>query len=212
MARTFRQRRDAAVRRALDVLPAAERPPLTTVGAGHRPCGPCQACCEVQQIEALTKPAWQRCPNQCASGCAVHSTGKPAECVYYRCAWSLGLVPGGDASRPDALGLVVDFRAALDRDGSHRPEGEDLIALWEVRPGAALEPDGWALLEALVWHGRNLVLVPHGAPQLLDGRRVRYVRLLTAAGSHAPPALFNHRPSPVGYREDVRSACEEALR
>jgi hypothetical protein len=67
-----------------------------------RECGPCQACCTVLRIEAIQKPRATRCPNQCATGCAIYPD-RPAECAGYRCAYLQGLV----SKRPDESGVVV---------------------------------------------------------------------------------------------------------
>lgn len=200
--KTFRERRDVAVRRSLDVLPMTKRPTLSAVGARPHACGPCQACCEVQRIYVLDKPAFARCPHQCDTGCDVYGS-HPTECREYRCAWSLGALTGGEEMRPDVLGMFVDFRPALDEHGLPHPESEDLVCAWETRPDVAVSDAGWAFLLRLAAHRRNTALVPWGAPQL-DEARINFIRLWSTVASKAEDGLLNRYDHPRARQELAR--------
>ncbi len=186
----FRTRKVQAQRRSLDMLPPEQRPPLAASGAVDKACDGCSACCHVQKIEAMGKPPFMDCHHQCEAGCDLHGTGsKPKECVHYRCAYSYGLLTGGAEMRPDVLGLVVDFRASIDRHGIEVPEAGDMIAVWEVRPGVAVSERGLALLESLAELGHALILVPYGAPPTEDGNRITHIKLRYGAGSRTRGAF-----------------------
>lgn len=200
----FKQRRDAAKRRALDAQPEHSRTPLAMIGARDTACDGCQACCFVQAIHALGKRPYAVCEHQCSVGCAIYRD-KPAECSVYRCAYSLGGLTGGLEMRPDKIGLVVDFRPALGPDGVEHAQAEDLITLWEVWPGAALSDRGFSLIERVVDMGHNSCLVPFDAPPL-DAARVKFVRLFSSLNSRAADGVFNVTSGPR-----ARQLLEDAI-
>jgi hypothetical protein len=74
----------------------------------RRQCGPCQACCEVMSVEQL-KPAYSRCPHQCAKGCAIYAA-RPSLCRHFSCLWRAGF--GGEEDRPDETGAVLTADAS----------------------------------------------------------------------------------------------------
>lgn len=198
--KSFSQRKQAAARRALDVLPEEKRPALS-VSVGFKPCDGCQACCFVQRIQELNKPEFSTCPHQCYSGCDVYAT-KPAECSGYRCAYSMGAIVGGLETRPDNLGLIIDFRPALRPDAAQYGEREDLIAIWEVWPGAALSSRGLQYITKLAEMGHNVILVPFDAPPS-DSNRIWHIRISTSATSDAPRGIFD-RILPDELEDELR--------
>ena len=61
------------------------------------------ACCEVMAIQALEKPPWSKCENQCAAGCGIYEE-RPDECRTFDCGWLKGFLSEDD--RPDKLGMM----------------------------------------------------------------------------------------------------------
>lgn len=74
-----------------------------------RECGECQLCCKLVPVEALNKPAGQKCVNQkFGKGCTVyHRSGFPTECRLWNCRWLVG-DDTADQSRPDRSHIVID--------------------------------------------------------------------------------------------------------
>lgn len=58
-------------------------------------------------VPALHKPNRRACDHVCARGCSIHSE-RPDECRAFHCLWLRGAIEGGDATRPDALGVMFD--------------------------------------------------------------------------------------------------------
>lgn len=174
--KTWAERKQRAQRVALEVLPADKRPAFATRGAKERACGGCHACCHVQKIEAVGKPAHADCPHQTPAGCALHGTpAKPEECCGYYCAWALGWLVGED-TKPSTMGLVVDFRMSVRDDGSTVEDpAYDMVAVWEAWPGAVLA--NMAFLDKVLRLGNHTILVPYGAKPTPDGHRVNHIKL-----------------------------------
>jgi hypothetical protein len=101
-------------------------------------------------VEALGKPAGQRCQHECASGCAIYEN-RPAECRNYNCLWRLGFLKGDERRRPDNIGVIFDLRS------------DNVVAAWETRPGAMDEPNADWLLRRM---GEQVNLVVHRYAQL----------------------------------------------
>ena len=140
--REKKKRADAEHKRAVrdEVRDAMLRKSLPIVLHNPKPqkCGECQACCEVIAVHLETplhtpedKPNYARCPHQCPSGCSIYHQ-RPKECRSYYCLYLIGALPGGGEMRPDKFGVLIDFR----RDDG----GNDVLVLWETRPGALQEP------------------------------------------------------------------------
>lgn len=53
----------------------------------------------------MDKPKGQRCPHQCASGCAIYDR-RPKECRVYTCSWLDG--EGAEQDRPDRCGIFFE--------------------------------------------------------------------------------------------------------
>lgn len=85
-----------------------------------RPCGDCQACCSTMAVMELAKENYTRCEHQCPGGCAIYQD-RPPSCQSYECWYRAGLVK----DRPDKIGVIVDYNVV-----------NDVIFIWEVRPGA----------------------------------------------------------------------------
>lgn len=86
-----------------------------------RPCGDCQACCSIMAVKELQKENYTRCQHQCAGGCGVYQD-RPQSCQTFDCWYRAGLVK----HRPDKIGVIVDYYPM-----------QDVICVWEVRPGAS---------------------------------------------------------------------------
>src|SRR5262245_37684742 len=69
-----------------------------------RPCGGCTACCTALEVSELAKPCGIQCVMVKDGGCAGYED-RPPSCKQYLCGWKLGM--GGDAQRPDKLGVVM---------------------------------------------------------------------------------------------------------
>jgi hypothetical protein len=102
---------------------------LRVIEQASQPCGDCQLCCELIAIHALDKPTYQLCPNQCATGCAIHGT-HPDECRTYACFWKMRWIDEGVEFRPDNLGAVFDFEQTV-----HGP----VIRVWQTESGMVLD-------------------------------------------------------------------------
>jgi hypothetical protein len=70
-----------------------------------RTCHPCQECCEFYDVVELNKPARQRCPHQCESGCAIHDQPRCDTCEKFTCGWVRGVLP--EELRPDKAKIIV---------------------------------------------------------------------------------------------------------
>lgn len=75
-------------------------------------CGACQACCTIMRVN--DKPARERCPHQCATGCAIYDM-RPTVCREWSCMWLYtqgdavaGVKPMPSALRPDRSGVVLE--------------------------------------------------------------------------------------------------------
>lgn len=146
-----------------------------------RTCGSCTVCCThlpipAQIVSAAAKPAGEACPHLCRAGCGIYSR-RPEVCSRFQCAW---LADGDwpEEWRPDLSGLLC-LRETL-HDGS----AGALVA--ETRPGALLEPQGEAILLALLRNTRRVVVA---GP---DGKRY----LMYGADEPLPPAKIA-APPPV---------------
>lgn len=159
-----REKREARLR--------AQRTPVQVANekAVRRQCGDCQACCAVLAIPTLDKPRTQRCPNQCAAGCAIYSA-RPPECAGYLCLWRQGW--GGERDRPDKLGAVIDLdvnpafaKVAGARGASVKVKDEDgkskrggVIRMSLVDESKHLSPELRAHVDQLVRVGEVVTLV-----------------------------------------------------
>ncbi len=137
-----------------------------------RRCGSCTACCTTLGIAALDKPERQRCPFQCAAGCARYAT-RPTECGAYACAWLGGW--GGQGDRPDRLGLILDGGGA----------GGATVAR-EVRPGAAAGERARRVLDDLAARSIVVTVAADTGERRMRGPE-RLVRALLALGADALP-------------------------
>lgn len=129
------------------------RIPLTLVGAERRSCGECQACCVVIGIEGdkntPQKGVYTPCVHQCEKGCGVYSY-RPSECRSYECLWQRGVLTQ-EEHRPDKLGIIIDRRRTGYGDKGTPPQ--EVLVLWETRPGAFDEPESVSLIK---WIARNV--------------------------------------------------------
>lgn len=79
-------------------------------------CGGCTACCTIMRVEMdPVKEPWQRCPHECARGCAIYAD-RPAPCREWSCLWlhsqqrpDVPAMPGG--MRPDRSGVVLNVNS-----------------------------------------------------------------------------------------------------
>jgi len=206
--KSFQQRKAAATRRSLELLPEADRPPMTITGAKPKACGECQECCFGMRIEAFNKPSYTKCQHQCESGCSIYRA-KPDECNHYACAYVLGVLIGDVDLRPDNLGVIIDFRPSVDPEGNELGDGEILVCFRETRAYAGTSDKVWSLIERFAATDVNLILVPFKAPETDGGRRSTHLRLKTSSRSNAPGGLFE---MPGGnWRAKVFYQCTKIL-
>lgn len=122
-----------------------------------RQCGSCTACCTTLVIEALDKPAFQRCPNDCSGcagtggGCAVYDD-RPQACRNFRCLWLDGHL--ADDQRPDQLGVMFTT--------THHDQAGTIPMLVEVEPGASDRPDIREAIQGMCENNWVLVLTEAG--------------------------------------------------
>lgn len=95
-----------------------------------RACGPCSACCTVDPVIPLNKPANTVCPRMLAGetaarGCCGDYENRPGACRQYSCEWLNG--HGNFDERPDISGVVAE----IARDA----EGNPVIAVLMPSPG-----------------------------------------------------------------------------
>lgn len=121
-----------------------------------RECGPCQLCCEVMSIHETQKPPRTRCPNQCATGCAIYDQ-RPPSCAGFLCLWRQGW--GKSHQRPDQLGFVLtlaDFPRLAEIVGS---DLRQVIALRGMTDEAVQTPQARAVLASFVRAGTAVTVV-----------------------------------------------------
>ena len=71
-----------------------------------KPCGPCNLCCKLVEVEQLNKPLGRWCAHTApAKGCAIHPE-RPASCVAFQCGWSL-LSDLDERWRPDNSKFIL---------------------------------------------------------------------------------------------------------
>lgn len=94
--------------------------------AAQRPCGDCQACCELIGIKELGKPYACKCKHQCTVGCGIYAQ-RPDSCRDYYCIWKLAQeLP--DEARPDLCGVLLTFDNVIG--------GRRTLLVMETRPDA----------------------------------------------------------------------------
>lgn len=93
-----------------------------------RACGDCTACCTVMAVTELRKPSRRACDHVGRDGCRVHDA-RPESCRAFNCAWLRGVIAGGEAHRPDALGVMFDSFV-------ERGSGATRVLAFELWPGA----------------------------------------------------------------------------
>ena len=129
-----------------------------------RPCGGCTACCTALAVDALQKPAGEKCVyDQRGVGCAIYEN-RPDQCRGFECLWRTGV--GGEADRPDRVGLVLHPQAEADRP---------MMIVREARPGAIDDPAARDLVDR-VSRGRAVLLARFGeipATILIGAERLR---------------------------------------
>lgn len=118
--------------------------------AGRR-CGPCTACCTALSVHEIGKGEFVRCKHLRAGrgGCQIYAE-RPSPCREWACAWMMGFGPA--SARPDKTGVIVDI-AHSD------PLGMYMIKLYETRAGAIDSPIVVGLIEAMLAHGPDAVVV-----------------------------------------------------
>lgn len=148
-------------------------------------CGSCTRCCKVMRVTqppAFEKPAGQKCPHQCKSGCSIYDT-RPTPCREWSCLW-LASQGRGDA----------EMAPALRPDRSHcvvEATGHSLVVHAEYPAAWRKEPMLSYLLDIA---GRLPVIVE----ETRDGTPVR----LKPDGSTVPLQLLGTRPD--GRRDYVQ--------
>lgn len=90
-------------------------------------------------------------------GCGRYAA-RPRDCRVFRCGWLSGMFEASD--RPDRSGVML---AATP--GS--VFGERAVSVWEVRPGAAAEGRGAAIVNALYARGIAVTVVTREERRLL---------------------------------------------
>lgn len=154
-------------------------------------CGECTACCTVLPISERdwVKPAGKPCEHLCDKGCSIYGKPEwPNLCAKYLCGWRditwLGEQPD---CRPDRLGIIFQ---------SH--EGGNLIAMYEVRPGAAYEEKVCLVVCKMLrkYKGRDRLrinLYPYGGPQWMNEEIARI------QGFHADQINWTYRKEPYDH-------------
>jgi len=92
-------------------------------------------------VPALGKPGRRACDHLCDEGCGIHAE-RPGECRAFNCLWLRGAVEGGDATRPDVLGVMLDHF-------THTADGTAHTLAFELWAGALDTHAARAVLDAL---------------------------------------------------------------
>ena len=154
-----------------------------------RQCGPCTACCNVMEVEEIKKPANVTCRHVIPTiGCKIYEK-RPDSCRAFACEWVNGnlTIEGGeigpDVLRPDKFGLMFAMR--------YKTIAGDVLAAWEVWPGAAEKSDCHDLLVLL--SERQLVLIFRigkdrkfvGPPEQIEELKARMAERVRLSGRGA---------------------------
>lgn len=99
----------------------------------NRRCGPCTACCTLLDVNAIEKPAGERCKFLAMRGCGIYKARPPA-CETFRCGWLQGI--GANQDRPDLMGVMLrgeaDGERIIKATGGVPTDGGALIVAEEV--------------------------------------------------------------------------------
>lgn len=139
-----------------------------------RQCGGCTACCKTHGISVFEKGNGEWC-SKChiGVGCAIYRAYDfPQECREYRCFWLDG--KGSESDRPDRLKIVMDGRE-FNIDGVMT----GIWNMWELEPGARLQPRVTQLTQAITAQG---IVVRHYELLGVNNLRAHYFR---------PPEMSN---------------------
>ena len=115
--------------------------------SAERTCGPCTVCCTTIAVEAISKRARVRCPDQTETGCACYAT-RPEPCRTFDCGWLRGL--GETSLRPDLSGVVL---------ASYQIDARRILHISEAREGASARPDIVKIIEAAHGVGAMVVVI-----------------------------------------------------
>ncbi len=71
-----------------------------------RKCGSCNLCCDVFEIEEISKAQGQKCEHlkRGCGGCQIYER-RPDQCRSFQCLWTQGIGPS--RMRPDRSGVVL---------------------------------------------------------------------------------------------------------
>jgi len=119
-----------------------------------RKCSPCSACCVVLGVNAIKKPAWERCKDQSELGCGIYSS-RPKPCGDYQCKWLAGELEENE--RPDLVRLIVD--SGTTKLFSHT-WGDDALVVRETSPKSSETLKAKRLIHKLLGQDR-VVFVKH---------------------------------------------------
>ena len=136
-------------------LPPEEVKAIASRVAG-RDCGECTACCTVKGVAELGKPTQAACRHLCQLGCDIYQT-RPTSCRDYACLWRQGWIDGDERSRPDKLGVLIDYEPFAKIPGSV------LLVVWEVVAGAAHSEPVQAIVNDLLDNHQQIKAVAYCA-------------------------------------------------
>lgn len=154
--------------------------------AAH-PCGTCDACCTVMQVEAIGKAEGVPCPalkaqkGQGASGCSCYAK-RPDSCKTFNCVWRVGLLD--QTSKPDIEGRPDKLGIMFDVNDTHAT-GIQLLVAREVWKGAI--DAAMPLLHELAGQGHVLYLID-GDRRRMMGPEERVKAVQEAARRRLPLA------------------------
>ncbi len=69
-------------------------------------------------VPELRKPNRRACDHVTADGCSIHAE-RPEDCRLFHCLWLRGAIEGGEASRPDVLGVMFDQFTVREDQSTH---------------------------------------------------------------------------------------------
>lgn len=131
----------------------------------QRPCGACQACCNLIGVKEVGKPFGTNCEHQCSAGCGIYDQ-RPDGCRTFFCFWKVSPHMSDDM-RPDKSGILYFFQRGIVPGGRR-----ETLIVYEVREGAfKTAPDAiYAELNAIMIRHPELstTFIPFGKHQWND--------------------------------------------
>lgn len=140
---------------------------LRVVGRGARACDGCTACCELLEIEELSKPAFTRCQYQGEGKCTNYKD-RPSSCADWDCLWLHGYMP--DRFSPQRCGVMF----TPQRIGASKSFGMQIVGARELSRSSSKIKSGARAIQWLVSRGVSvLVQIESGVKHFYPAKGAR---------------------------------------